>query len=193
MTMGDAMKEAFRWNLKLSDVLADEGTRRDYLVVDMRNRVGERIWELRERAGLTQGQLAALAGTSQPGIARIERGNANPTLSTLVRIADALDEELGALFIEPKKRARVRARFRRRPGGKVGRPQGMEPLELSEVVPLTTARPSYGPVRVRLEPEPEDEMEMEATTAVGRGQMLNQVAYLIAAEHPGVGGHGEGA
>jgi transcriptional regulator with XRE-family HTH domain len=41
--------------------------------------------EARRLAGLTQHAIAARVGTSQPSIARVERGTANPTVDTLVR------------------------------------------------------------------------------------------------------------
>lgn len=46
--------------------------------------------ELRLRAGLTQRELAQRAGVSQTLIARIEKGDVNPRLSTLKRIYDVL-------------------------------------------------------------------------------------------------------
>ena len=49
---------------------------------------------LRESRGLTQEQLAAQTGIDQGDISRIERGSANPTEKTLIRIADALGAEL---------------------------------------------------------------------------------------------------
>ena len=50
--------------------------------------------ELRERRGLTQAELAAATGLDQADISRIERGAANPTERTLLRIADALNADL---------------------------------------------------------------------------------------------------
>src|SRR5665213_4117269 len=49
---------------------------------------------LRESRGLTQDQLATQTGIDQGDISRIERGSANPTEKTLLRIADALGAEL---------------------------------------------------------------------------------------------------
>jgi transcriptional regulator with XRE-family HTH domain len=43
----------------------------------------------RKEAGLTQRELALRAGTSQSAIARLERGQASPTLATLERLAAA--------------------------------------------------------------------------------------------------------
>lgn len=45
---------------------------------------------LRERRGLSQYQLAELTGIKQPMINRLERGDQNPTLATLRKLAVAL-------------------------------------------------------------------------------------------------------
>lgn len=52
---------------------------------------GERLREVRLACGLTQGQLAELCGTSVAAISHLERGTKVPTLTTLVRLADALE------------------------------------------------------------------------------------------------------
>src|SRR5262249_59357069 len=41
--------------------------------------------EARERAGLTQAEVARRMGTTQPAVARLERGEADPRLSTIER------------------------------------------------------------------------------------------------------------
>lgn len=48
------------------------------------------IRALRESAGLTQDQLAAAAGTSQPTVAAYERGAKSPTWRTVERLASAV-------------------------------------------------------------------------------------------------------
>jgi len=55
----------------------------------------EEIRKLRLRAGLTQKELAKRAGVSQSLVARIERGDINPRLSTLKKILDVINEALG--------------------------------------------------------------------------------------------------
>ncbi len=52
------------------------------------------IIALREKAGLTQVELAAQTGISQADISRIERGATSPTAKTLQRIAEALNAEV---------------------------------------------------------------------------------------------------
>lgn len=48
----------------------------------------------RKRAHLTQLELAARAGTSQPAVARCERGSVIPTIPSLRRLLHACGEEL---------------------------------------------------------------------------------------------------
>lgn len=48
----------------------------------------------RERAGLTQQQLADRAGTSQPAVARLERGQGSPSIDTVRRIVNAAGFDL---------------------------------------------------------------------------------------------------
>jgi predicted transcriptional regulator len=44
---------------------------------------------MREDLGLTQPELAKLAGVSQPAIAQLESPDSNPTIDTLNRVARA--------------------------------------------------------------------------------------------------------
>ncbi|MFZ8855537.1 MAG: helix-turn-helix domain-containing protein, partial [Thermofilaceae archaeon] len=50
----------------------------------------EELRMLRLKAGLTQAEVARRAGVSQSLIARIESGNVNPRVSTLMRIYQAI-------------------------------------------------------------------------------------------------------
>ena len=60
----------------------------------MRSTLGVLIREARERAGLTQADVARRAGTSQPAIARYEAGLARPRLETAQRCVEACGFEL---------------------------------------------------------------------------------------------------
>lgn len=56
--------------------------------------LAERVRNAREKLGVTQAELAARIGSTQPAVARLEAGGVNPSLDTLSRIADALGFEL---------------------------------------------------------------------------------------------------
>jgi len=60
--------------------------------------LGGRIRSLRRGRGRTQEQLAERVGLSVNYVSRIERGLENPTLETLLGLAEALKVELGDLF-----------------------------------------------------------------------------------------------
>ena len=53
--------------------------------------VGEKVRDAREAAGLTQRELATRMGTSQAAVARLEAGGIGATLTTLQKMAAALD------------------------------------------------------------------------------------------------------
>ena len=60
--------------------------------------VGERIKELREKAGLSQLELAEKSRSSITSINRIEKGHQWPRLDTMVEIAKALNVPLHEIF-----------------------------------------------------------------------------------------------
>ena len=61
--------------------------------------VAARVKALREKRGLSQSALAALVGTAQPNIARLEGGQSKPTLDLLARVANALGLRLRVDFV----------------------------------------------------------------------------------------------
>lgn len=61
------------------------------------------VAKARAERGLSQKQLSALTGIDQSDISKIERGLANPSVSTLKRIADALGGKLSIRIDCPEK------------------------------------------------------------------------------------------
>lgn len=59
--------------------------------------LGEAVRTLRLEAGMSQEQLAEGAGTDLTQIGGIERGVRNPSYTTLLRLADALETTVGAI------------------------------------------------------------------------------------------------
>ena len=53
--------------------------------------VGEKVRDAREAAGFSQRELASRMGTSQAAVARLEAGGVGATLTTLQKMAAALD------------------------------------------------------------------------------------------------------
>jgi transcriptional regulator with XRE-family HTH domain len=58
------------------------------------SRPAKLLRQARRAAGLTQAELAARLGTTQPAIARLESVQANPRIDTLARALRACDREL---------------------------------------------------------------------------------------------------
>ena len=73
-------------------------------MADAAANLGRNIQQLREARGLSQQQIAHVAGIPRATWANLESGAANPTLAVRVRAADALQVRLEEL-IEPPHRA----------------------------------------------------------------------------------------
>ncbi|TPW14954.1 MAG: hypothetical protein FD127_1090 [Acidimicrobiaceae bacterium] len=78
---------------RLAAMTADERAAFDetYETTRLALDVGEKVRDAREAAGLSQRELAARMGTSQAAVARLEAGGVGATLTTLQRMAAALD------------------------------------------------------------------------------------------------------
>lgn len=62
-------------------------------------KVGKRIQELREAKGISQQDLAAKCNFEKSNMSRLEAGRVNPTLSTLEKVALALEVKITEIFI----------------------------------------------------------------------------------------------
>jgi ribosome-binding protein aMBF1 (putative translation factor) len=63
----------------------------EYAATQLALAVGDKIRTAREAAGLSQRELAARMSTSQAAVARLEAGGVGATLTTLQKVAGALD------------------------------------------------------------------------------------------------------
>jgi transcriptional regulator with XRE-family HTH domain len=66
--------------------------------------IADQVAAQRRARGLSQAELAALCGTTQSAIARLEGGGRPPRIDTLQRLANALDCDL---HVELRPRTRV--------------------------------------------------------------------------------------
>lgn len=60
--------------------------------------VGKRLRQLREEHGISMRKLATLSGLSANALSMIERGKTSPSVSTLYKLADALEVPITAFF-----------------------------------------------------------------------------------------------
>ncbi|WP_271519044.1 helix-turn-helix domain-containing protein [Bradyrhizobium sp. CCBAU 53380] len=65
----------------------------------VRAALGQKVRHLRRSLKLTQADLADAAGIRRASVIDVERGQANPTLDTIVRIAAALRVEPSELLV----------------------------------------------------------------------------------------------
>lgn len=90
------------WNdeldLDAEDIWEDGIEEAEKQEVDAIAQIGIELSRVREAAGMTQKQLAEATGIYQADISKIERGLANPSLSTLKRLAAGLEMKLELKF-----------------------------------------------------------------------------------------------
>jgi transcriptional regulator with XRE-family HTH domain len=67
-------------------------------IVDLKEMIGSRIQEIRNKKGLTQDQLSEKVGISSKYLSSIERGKENPTLKTILKLARSLDVKPDEFF-----------------------------------------------------------------------------------------------
>ena len=89
------------WREHKKQLMKDPEFRKEYESLEPEYKLAAALIRLRLAKGLTQAQLASLLNTKQESIARLERGSSLPSLSTVRRVADALDAEL-EINLRPK-------------------------------------------------------------------------------------------
>jgi len=67
--------------------------------------IAQRVKRERMQKGLRQEDLAEMVGIKRPNIVRLEKGTHMPLISTLQKVALALNLEMGSLMTPPKKSA----------------------------------------------------------------------------------------
>lgn len=72
--------------------------------------VAKSLREERERQGLSMNVVAQKSGLSQQMVSYVEREMRNPTLDTLVRIAEVLQMDLGEIISKAQKKAATRGK-----------------------------------------------------------------------------------
>ncbi|PTM98079.1 helix-turn-helix domain-containing protein [Streptomyces sp. VMFN-G11Ma] len=92
------MSERRGWDEMRDDVLASPEAQEAYDAARIRFELGHAVRERREALGMTQDQLAEVAGMRQPAVTRFEAGGTMPTLPLLERLAVALGMRLHVGF-----------------------------------------------------------------------------------------------
>ncbi|HAR64099.1 MAG TPA: XRE family transcriptional regulator [Candidatus Margulisbacteria bacterium] len=95
--------KTIRLNDVINEELKDEEFKLYYEEEQIKNMIAKTVVELRQKEGITQEELAKIAHTTQPVIARLEKGTdqRTPSLKLLNKIAHALGRELSISFDRP--------------------------------------------------------------------------------------------
>jgi len=88
--------------------------RRAYKALEEEFALASALIDARNRAGLTQQELARKMGTTQPVVARLESGRVRPSMRTLERLAEATASRLLISF-EPRDASATGVLSRRQP------------------------------------------------------------------------------
>ena len=89
------------WREHKKRLMNDPEFVKEYEALAVEYRLASTLIQLRLSKGLTQEELAKKLHTKQASIARLESGSSLPSLSTIKRVAEALDAELD-IALRPK-------------------------------------------------------------------------------------------
>ena len=86
----------------LDKQLKNKEFRKEYEALEPEYIIMRAMIEARREEGLTQKELSERSGITQADISRLENGNANPSIRTLQRLANAMGKTLKIEFVDPK-------------------------------------------------------------------------------------------
>ena len=86
----------------LNERMKDPEFKKEWDALDPEFSVIEAMLKARREAGLTQKQLSERTGIAQTDISKLERGNANPSLRTLQRLAAGMGMKIKIEFVPAK-------------------------------------------------------------------------------------------
>lgn len=89
-----ANRKATRYEDFEAELLKKPEIRKEYEALQPKYDMIRSLIERRNQLRISQKQLAEIVGTKQPAISRLEKGDYNTTLSTLFKVADALDLDI---------------------------------------------------------------------------------------------------
>jgi len=88
-----------KFNDFLAEQLKDPEFRREYEALQPEHAVIQAMIDARKASGLTQKELSERTGIAQGDICKLERGNVNPSIKTLQRLALGMGMVLKVEFI----------------------------------------------------------------------------------------------
>jgi len=85
----------------LAEQLQDPELKAEYDSLEPEFAIMQAIVNARKESGLTQQKLSEITGINQADISRLEKGNGNPSLRTLQRLAAGMNMRLKLEFVKP--------------------------------------------------------------------------------------------
>ena len=86
----------------LKDKMKDPAFKAEYDALEPEFAIMQAMIDARRESGMTQKQLSEKTGINQADISRLERGNANPSLNTLQRLAAGMGMTIKLEFLPIK-------------------------------------------------------------------------------------------
>jgi DNA-binding XRE family transcriptional regulator len=83
----------------LGEQLKDEKFKKEYDALEPEFAIMQSLIDARIRQGITQKELSERSGIAQGDISKLERGNGNPSVKTLRRLAKAMGKTLKIEFV----------------------------------------------------------------------------------------------
>ncbi len=88
-----------KFNDFLQEQLQDPEFRKEYEALQPERAVIQAMIDARRASGFTQKELSERTGIAQGDISKLEKGNANPSIRTLQRLASAMGMTLKVEFV----------------------------------------------------------------------------------------------
>lgn len=83
----------------LAEQLRDPEIKKEWDALQPQRAIIQAMIDARKESGLTQKELSERTGIAQSDISKLERGNANPSLRTLQRLAEGMGMKLKIEFV----------------------------------------------------------------------------------------------
>ena len=83
----------------LAEQLRDPEIKKEWDALQPQRAIIQAMIDARKESGLTQKELSERTGIAQSDISKLERGNANPSLRTLQRLAEGMGMRLKIEFV----------------------------------------------------------------------------------------------
>ena len=86
----------------LDEQLKNDEFKAEWEALEPEYAIVQALIDARTSAGMTQSELASRTGIAQGDISKLEKGNGNPSIKTLKRLAAGLGKELKIEFVDPR-------------------------------------------------------------------------------------------